>query len=449
MLDLREMFSKLYNFIAPDKKIETAKLGFDTSKNIFNESTTSDQTFNNKKSDNFSFERLSGKNTLYSNIFKTSQKISSISPLPNASMNSSKTPGFAINDNFTNDSKKRVFFAPRDSLLQKKYQKNEKFFEQKHEFTCLSMKKKQIINSPHPQKKMITYFHENKNSEENKNENNFVPTINTRLIFDQKQWFLGRFEFGRPLGSGKFGRVYLARERESKAIVALKVLWKDQIKKHNYQVNIRREIEILSHCNHRNIVKLYGYFFDADRIYLIMEYIAGGELYKLMKSQISKRFQESTVSGYIKQLVEAFKYLHSKKIMHRDIKPENLLIENNVVKVTDFGWACHSPHNRRKTFCGTLEYLPPEMLNNQDYNEKADIWCLGILTYELLNGKSPFGSDDDGRIKQKIRNGKIIWESHFSQTAKDFIGNLLKLNPKERMSLNQCLAHPFIRNYSI
>ena len=217
------------------------------------------------------------------------------------------------------------------------------------------------MHSPHPSKNRKT------DSDEDNNNCDLTSAIPIKPgCFNPSKWKREHFEIGRPLGTGKFGRVYLAREKQSKFIVALKVLLKDQIRKNDYERNIRREIEIMSHCDHPNITKLYGYFWDAKRIYLILEYVSGGELYKVLKSQIGRKFSEAVVSSYIRQLIDAFKYLHSKKIIHRDIKPENLLVEDGTIKVTDFGWSCHTPSNRRETFCGTLEYLPPKMVKNEN-----------------------------------------------------------------------------------
>lgn len=376
-------------------------------------------------------------------VYKSSTK------MPSSCQNNNEFQTFAQNSEFDIKITDFKSFSSNDpnknqtNQVKDMYAKNNNFFQPSISFIPIGSSKKQIIHSPHPSKIRNTY-REDYDSATLLCHN--VPRL--QINFDPTRWSKERFEIGRPLGNGKFGRVYLAREKTSKFIVALKVLWKDQIRKHDYEKNIRREIEIMSHCDHPNITKLYGFFWDTERIYLVLEYASGGELYKLLKKQVGQRFSESVVSSYIKQLVDAFKYLHSKKIIHRDIKPENLLVEDENIKVTDFGWSCHTPSNRRNTFCGTLEYLPPEMVNNQQYSEKADIWCLGILTFELLNGTSPFEDKEEYQVKKKIKKGKIQWPSHFSPNAKDFIDKLLKHNSKDRMTLDDCLTHKFIRNYN-
>ena len=194
------------------------------------------------------------------------------------------------------------------------------------------------------------------------------------------------------MGRGKFGHVYLAREKRSKFIVALKVLYKQQLVKSNVEHQLRREIEILSHLRHPNICRLYGFFWDEKKIYLILEYATGGELYHDLS--VERRFSEEKSAEYIYQVIQSLKYLHSKKVIHRDIKPENLLNCQGTIKLSDFGWSTHSPDDRRKTMCGTLDYLPPEMVNSRKYDHTVDIWSIGILTFEFLTGSPPFEAND-------------------------------------------------------
>lgn len=174
-------------------------------------------------------------------------------------------------------------------------------------------------------------------------------------------WHLSNFDIGRPLGRGKFGNVYLAREKNTKFVVALKVMFKKQIKLNNVEHQVRREIEIQSHLRHPNILRLYGYFHDVDRIYLILEYAPKGALYKELKSQPDNRLEEKRTAGYVLSLADALNYLHERNVIHRDIKPENLLLgHNGELKIADFGWSVHEPNSTRTTLCGTVDYLPPE-----------------------------------------------------------------------------------------
>ncbi|XP_025031969.1 aurora kinase C isoform X2 [Python bivittatus] len=209
------------------------------------------------------------------------------------------------------------------------------------------------------------------------------------------------FEIGRPLGKGKFGNVYLARERDSKFIVALKVLFKSHMEKEGVEHQLRREIEIQCHLSHPNILRLYNYFHDKKRVYLILEYAPRGELYKELQKY--QRFDERRTATYMEELADALLYCHNKKVIHRDIKPENLLMGlKGELKIADFGWSVHAPSLRRKTMCGTLDYLPPEMIEGKAHNEKVDLWCIGILCYEFLVGNPPFESASHSETYRRI-----------------------------------------------
>jgi aurora kinase len=238
-----------------------------------------------------------------------------------------------------------------------------------------------------------------------------------------KQFHLGMFEIGRPLGKGKFGRVYLARERSSGFVCALKVLHKNELQQGKVEKQVRREIEIQSNLRHPNILQLYGHFHDSKRVFLILEFAGKGELYKHLRRE--SRFPEWKAAQYIAQMAAALKYLHKKHVMHRDIKPENILVGiHGEIKISDFGWSVHAPNNRRNTMCGTLDYLPPEMLKpgSQDnyYSEKVDLWSLGVLTYEFLVGEAPF-EDSPVKTQRRITRAEMTVPNFVSPEAKDLI----------------------------
>ncbi|GAA5839199.1 hypothetical protein JCM5353_007220 [Sporobolomyces roseus] len=259
---------------------------------------------------------------------------------------------------------------------------------------------------------------------------------------------LSSFEIGRPLGKGKFGRVYMARTKtEPKYIVALKCLFKEEIVKNKVEKQVRREIEIQSHLAHENILRLHGYFHDEKRIFLILEFAGKGELYK----QLSRvhRFSEKRSSRYIAQMTDALIYLHAKHVIHRDIKPENLLIGvNGELKIGDFGWSVHAPGNRRSTLCGTLDYLPPEMIESKEHTDAVDLWALGVLTYEFLVGSPPF-EDLSGHAAtyKKICKLDYTIPATVSPEAADLIRRLLRYEPKDRLPLKEVAMHPWIKKY--
>lgn len=269
------------------------------------------------------------------------------------------------------------------------------------------------------------------------------PEILPKKDDKKKSWSISDFDLGRPLGKGKFGNVYLAREKESRYVVALKVLFKSQILDSEIEHQVRREVEIQCRLRHPNILRMYGYFHDERRIYLILEYAKNGALYKLLKER--DRFDERTAAVYIRDLTKALIYCHSKKVIHRDIKPENLLIgHNGELKIADFGWSVHSPSSRRMTLCGTLDYLSPEMIEGKPHSYAVDIWSLGVLCYELLVGLPPFDAKDSHQTYKKIRYVIIKYPDFISEKAKDIMSKLLVVNPEQRMPLAQVLHHPWI-----
>ncbi|KAF5712167.1 serine threonine kinase eg2 [Fusarium mundagurra] len=261
-----------------------------------------------------------------------------------------------------------------------------------------------------------------------------------------KALHLGMFEIGKPLGKGKFGRVYLAREREHGFICALKVLHKCELQKNRVEKQVQREIEIQSHLRHPNVLRLYGHFHDSKRIVLILEFAGKGELYKHLRKQ--GRFPEPRAAQYVAQMASALQYLHRKNVIHRDIKPENILLGiYGEIKISDFGWSVHAPGNRRTTFCGTLDYLPPEMVNpkisDYAYDRKVDLWSLGVLAYEFLVGEAPF-EDDIAMTHRRIAKADMKVPKFVSDDATDLIQRLLVVDPKKRLPLDDVLRHPWI-----
>ncbi|WVR06452.1 hypothetical protein IAU60_003483 [Kwoniella sp. DSM 27419] len=259
---------------------------------------------------------------------------------------------------------------------------------------------------------------------------------------------LPAFQIGRPLGKGKFGRVYLARTKAPPHfIVALKCLHKAEIVQGKVEKQVRREIEIQQNLRHPNILRLYGYFHDSKRIFLVLEFAMKGELYK----QLSKlgKFDEKRSSRYIAQMADALHYLHKKHVMHRDIKPENLLIGlKGELKIADFGWSVHAPSNRRTTLCGTLDYLPPEMIEGKEHTAQVDLWALGVLCYEFVVGGPPF-EDLSGHAAtyKRIRNVDLHIPDSVSPEVADLIKKLLQYNPQDRLALTEVMVHPWIKRY--
>jgi len=262
-----------------------------------------------------------------------------------------------------------------------------------------------------------------------------------------KTFSLQDFEVGKKLGIGKFGKVYLCRERRSGYICAIKVLFINRLRRFQVERTLRREIEIMTNIRHPNIVRLFGYFYDSNRVYLIMEYASKGEVFDLLYE--SGCFSEKRTARYVKDLANALYYLHQKNIIHRDIKPENLLIDSQGrIKLADFGWSAHTkPGRKRRTMCGTTEYIPPELAKREPHDSNVDVWALGVLTYEFLYGKAPFTGKSRKDIFDKVKTVDFTFPKTFSREAKSFISQLLQRDPKKRLKLGDVPNHPFITKY--
>ena len=288
-----------------------------------------------------------------------------------------------------------------------------------------------------------------------KNENNYKDP----LYFEKLKKFefsrmgikplkLSDFLIGRKLGSGQFGHVYLAKLKSTQFICAIKVINKNRLLKQSLKFinQVRREIEIQSHLHHPNILSLYNFFWDKKNIYLVVEYAPGGELFKVLKKEKNGRFSEPKAAFYVKQVCDAIEYIHKFHVIHRDLKPENLLVSNEVIKLSDFGWSIHQiSNNLRTTFCGTAEYMPPEVLFNQPHIPSSDLWCIGILIYELCAGIPPFTAGTYKEISHKIKIFKMKpYPDYFSNEIRDLLGKLIRRYPEDRITIQEIKNHPWI-----
>uniref|UniRef100_A0A914Z794 Aurora kinase n=1 Tax=Panagrolaimus superbus TaxID=310955 RepID=A0A914Z794_9BILA len=262
----------------------------------------------------------------------------------------------------------------------------------------------------------------------------------------KREWTILDFEVGRLLGKGRFGSVFIAKEKSSGFVVALKVLFKKDIKEHGSPIQLKREVELQYHLKHKNILRLYGYFHDESRVYLVLEYGKGGSLFNLLKKyRIFSYHRTATVVG---QLCDALIYCHDRKVIHRDLKPENVMIvEHFVVKLGDFGWAVHAPSSARQTLCGTLDYLSPEMLNtdnNHSHSAKVDNWALGVLMHECLTGRTPFFAKEQPDTIKKIKAGIFINECNIDEAPFEIIKGLLAFNADDRTDLVAVRNNPWM-----
>jgi serine/threonine protein kinase len=225
----------------------------------------------------------------------------------------------------------------------------------------------------------------------------------------EQSWKKTDFEIKKCLGIGRFASVYHAVEKDTKVEVAIKQIKKKFILKHNFVHQLRREIEIQSRLNHPNIVRLYGYFKDPQSVWLVQELAECGTLYEYLQKKGTLGMTEIKRIGY--QLLSALQYLEERHVMHRDIKLENILLDKELnPKLSDFGWSVHSMNCLRKSFCGTILYLSPEMVNKKAYSHRVDIWSTGVLLFELASGNPPFycaDLEDQNKVLDMIKSTSL------------------------------------------
>ena len=259
------------------------------------------------------------------------------------------------------------------------------------------------------------------------------------------------FTIIKELGAGSFGHVYLVTHKKTKANYAIKAI--DKRNKTNIEEKpyFRREVEVMYKIHHPNVVKLFGHFEDNNYCYFIMEYIPIGNLFGIIPKDKKKRISSQIVASLMKNIISATYFLHNMNppIIHRDIKPENVLLaEKLTAKLTDFGWSNYIQEDeKRTTVCGTPIYLAPEIIKEQGHDEKVDIWCIGVLLFELATGTVPFPGNDIETLESNILKLKIQWPKDINIEAKNLISKILKLDPNARISLPEMLNHHFITKY--
>ncbi|XP_026933884.1 myosin light chain kinase 2, skeletal/cardiac muscle [Sagmatias obliquidens] len=252
------------------------------------------------------------------------------------------------------------------------------------------------------------------------------------------------------LGGGKFGAVCTCTERATGLKLAAKVI-KKQTPKDKEMVML--EIEVMNQLNHRNLIQLYAAIETSHEIVLFMEYIEGGELFERIVDE-DYHLTEVDTMVFVRQICDGILFMHKMRVLHLDLKPENILCVNttgHLVKIIDFGLARrYNPNEKLKVNFGTPEFLSPEVVNYDQISDKTDMWSLGVITYMLLSGLSPFLGDDDTETLNNVLSGNWYFDEEtfeaVSDEAKDFVSNLIVKNQRARMNAAQCLAHPWLNN---
>ncbi|KAJ4957367.1 hypothetical protein NE237_024478 [Protea cynaroides] len=261
---------------------------------------------------------------------------------------------------------------------------------------------------------------------------------------------LGKYELGRTIGEGTFAKVKFARNTEKGENVAVKILEKSTILKHQMVDQIKREISIMKIVRHPNIVRLHEVLASRTKIYIILEFITGGELFDKIVHQ--GRLPENKSRRYFQQLLDAVDYCHSKGVYHRDLKPENLLLDSQGnLKISDFGLSALPQQGvgLLHTTCGTPNYLAPEVLSHQGYDgSAADVWSCGVILYVLIAGYLPFDEANLPNLYKKINAAEFTCPPWFSPGVKSLIHRILDPNPKTRIQIKGIKTDPwFKKNY--
>ncbi|OIT37164.1 PREDICTED: CBL-interacting serine/threonine-protein kinase 12-like [Nicotiana attenuata] len=259
---------------------------------------------------------------------------------------------------------------------------------------------------------------------------------------------LGRYEIGKLLGHGTFAKVYHARNVKTNESVAIKVIDKEKILKVGLIDHIKREISILRRVRHPNIVQLYEVMATKAKIYFVMEYVKGGELF----NKVAKgRLKEEVARKYFQQLISAVAFCHARGVYHRDLKPENILLdEDGNVKVSDFGLSAISEQIKQDglfhTFCGTPAYVAPEVLARKGYDAaKVDIWSCGVILFVLMAGYLPFHDQNIMAMYKKIYKGEFRCPRWFSPELTRFLRQLLDTNPETRITIQDVMNNRWFK----
>lgn len=250
---------------------------------------------------------------------------------------------------------------------------------------------------------------------------------------------VGKYEVGRTIGEGNFAKVKFAQNTESGESVAMKVLDRSTILKHKMVDQIKREISIMKLVRHPNVVRLYEVLASRTKIYIILEFITGGELFD--KIVHHGRLSENESRRYFQQLIDGVDYCHSKGVYHRDLKPENLLLDSEGnLKISDFGLSALPGEgvSLLRTTCGTPNYVAPEVLSHKGYDGAvADVWSCGVILYVLMAGYLPFDEIDLTTLYSKIDKAEFSCPSFFPVGAKSLIHRILDPNPETRIRIEE------------
>ncbi len=249
------------------------------------------------------------------------------------------------------------------------------------------------------------------------------------------------------IGKGSYGSVFLVRYKKNNTIYAMKVLLKSLLREQNQENNTKRERDLMVKINCPFIVSVKFAFQNESKLFLVQEFLQGGDLFFHIHTQ--PKFSNAKAKFYVIELVLAIEYLHKNNMLYRDLKPENILIgADGHIKITDFGLS-KMIFEKEKTYtiCGTVQYLAPEIIGGEGYNDSVDWWSLGCIMYEMLTGKFPFKYQKE-RLNIEIYKKKVKYPQYIEDNAKDLISKWLENDPNKRLGSGEngwenVKAHPY------
>lgn len=262
--------------------------------------------------------------------------------------------------------------------------------------------------------------------------NQMPQTSQVQVRVTKGKYTLNDFAIQRTLGTGSFGRVHLVQSKHNQRFYAVKVLKKAQVVKMKQVEHTNDERRMLQQVKHPFLITLWGTFQDSKNLYMVMDFVEGGELFSLLRK--SQRFPNPVAKFYAAEVTLALDYLHSMNIIYRDLKPENLLLDRHGhLKITDFGFAKEVP-DITWTLCGTPDYLAPEVVASKGYNKSVDWWSLGILIFEMLCGFTPFWDGGSPmKIYENILRGKVKYPPYIHPDAQDLLQKLITPDLTKRL----------------
>jgi len=263
-----------------------------------------------------------------------------------------------------------------------------------------------------------------------------------------------KYEVKGELGRGAFSVVKMGINKKTGEKVAIKIIDRNDVGK-DYEKNLKMEMDILRRVDHPNIIALHEMIEAGNKLYFVMELVTGGELFDRIVEKGS--YSEEDAKVLVRKIVSAIDYLHKQNIAHRDLKPENLLVksidDDTEVKIADFGLSKIIDKDKMmQTACGTPGYVAPEVLNAEGYDKEVDMWSVGVITYILLCGFPPFYSESVPEVFEQIMKAEYDYPEEYwdeiSAEAKDFIDHLLVVDVAKRLTAEQSLNHPWLRQSS-